>query len=598
MTPRERQTRAAIGRGAPAGRGFATSSYVRARCCNRRNGDRGIICDFSPLFAAQKLLRVADSMSAERAVPSTSLTYEPFYSLREKPFSLSADPRFLYRGSAHKPAFEQLLVGIRRREGLIVLTGRIGTGKTTLCRSVLQHLDRRTFAAFVADPFVSREDLLKTLLVDFGVISVSDLTSGRFAGASRSDLSYLLYEFLDSLAPLQAFAVLIIDEAQNLSLPLLEEIRILSELERREKLLQVVLVGQPELRVNLKLPQMRQVDERVSVRCELKPLDAEGVVGYVSHRLLIAGGAERTVEFTPDALAALHRGSSGVPRLINRICDRALDHAHLVGERHIDTHFVMAALDDLGLDLTEIVQTPSAQPFVTAVPPAVPAGAAAPATVARSEIAFGGELDFGDAPRRAAPRSPSRAKGLPRPRVAARTRWLVSAAASILAASAVVGAAWYAGARAVDAPPAVLPLPERALPATPTSPVLEPPTDPVVLAPPPEEDAGQSSLTEAAPTAAGPARSPRSVAVAGARGSYTILVASFKRPEGAARVVDELTNAGFGARTVEREGGPDGARFLVVMISGYTSAIDVQRDLQQIRALPGGYGDARIVEHE
>src|SRR4026209_1341605 len=148
-----------------------------------------------------------------------SLTYEPFYGLREKAFSLSADPRFLFKSPAHGPAFDNLLTGIRRREGLIVLTGEIGTGKTTLCRSVLQHLDRRTFAAFVADPFVSREELLKTLLVDFGVISISDLTRGRFNGASRSDLSYPLYEFLDSLVSLQAVAVVVIDEAQNLPLP-------------------------------------------------------------------------------------------------------------------------------------------------------------------------------------------------------------------------------------------------------------------------------------------------------------------------------------------------------------------------------------------
>jgi len=218
---------------------------------------------------------------------SAALTYEPFYGLREKPFSLSADPRFLYKSLAHAPAFDALLSGIRRREGLIVLTGEIGTGKTTLCRAVLEALDRRTFAAFVPDPFVSREDLLKTLLVDFGVISIGDLMRGRFNGASRSELSYPLYEFLDSLVPLQAFAVLVIDEAQNLSLPLLEEIRILSELERREKLLQVVLVGQPELRTSLGLPQMRQVDQRVSVCCDLTALDVAGVAGYINHRLLV-----------------------------------------------------------------------------------------------------------------------------------------------------------------------------------------------------------------------------------------------------------------------------------------------------------------------
>src|SRR5918994_4708083 len=255
-----------------------------------------------------------------RVAAPASLMYEPFYGLCEKPFSLSADPRFLYRSPAHGPAFDDLLAGIRRREGLVVLTGEIGTGKTTLCRSVLQHLDRRTFSAFVADPFVSREDLLKTLLVDFGVISIGDLTRGRFNGASRSDLSYPLYEFLDSLVPLQAFAVVVIDEAQNLSLPLLEEIRILSELERREKLLQVVLVGQPELKSNLRLPEMRQVDQRVSVRCELTALDAAGVAGYVGHRLRVAGRGESRVQFTRPALDAIYEGSSGVPWLINRIC--------------------------------------------------------------------------------------------------------------------------------------------------------------------------------------------------------------------------------------------------------------------------------------
>src|SRR6185369_1632826 len=227
-----------------------------------------------------------------------SLTYEPYYGLKEKAFSLSADPRFLFRSPEHAPAFEELLNGIRRREGLITLTGEIGTGKTTLIRSVLQQLDRRTFSAFLPDPFVSREDLLKMLLVDFGVVSVADLKRGTLNGASRPDLSYPLYEFLDSLVPLQAFAVMIVDEAQNLPLPLLEEIRILSDLEGREKLLQVVLVGQPELRANLKLPQMRQVDQRVSVRCELSPLALGDVAGYVRHRLNVAGDGDSRAEFT------------------------------------------------------------------------------------------------------------------------------------------------------------------------------------------------------------------------------------------------------------------------------------------------------------
>ena len=204
------------------------------------------------------------------AASSALLTYEPYYGLREKPFSLSTDPKFLYKSAAHAGTFEDLLLAIRRREGLIVLTGDIGTGKTTLCKAVLERLDRKTFTTFVPDPFVTREDLLKMLLLDFGVMSVDDLKSGRMTGASHPDLSYPLYDFLKSLVPLQAFAVLIIDEAQNLSPALLEEIRILSDLESPEKLLQVVLVGQLELRAKLKLPEMRQLDQRVSARCSLR----------------------------------------------------------------------------------------------------------------------------------------------------------------------------------------------------------------------------------------------------------------------------------------------------------------------------------------
>src|SRR4029079_14335091 len=200
----------------------------------------------------------------------TGRTYEPFYGLKENPFSLTSDSRFFYQSRSHAPAFDDLVNAIRPRESLNVLTGDIGTGKTTLFRAVLESLDRKTFTAFVPDPFASREDLLKILLVDFGVVSVDDVTSGRLRSASRTELSYLLYEFLGTLAPLQAFAVVFIDEAQNLAVPLLEELRILSGADGQ---LQVVLVGQLELRQKLKLPEMRQVDQRISVHCNLAPLD-------------------------------------------------------------------------------------------------------------------------------------------------------------------------------------------------------------------------------------------------------------------------------------------------------------------------------------
>lgn len=283
------------------------------------------------------------------APSSALLTYEPYYGLREKPFSLSTDPKFLYKSSAHTGTFEDLFLAIRRREGLIVLTGDIGTGKTTLCKAVLERLDRKTFTTFVPDPFVTREDLLKMLLLDFGVMSVDDLKSGRMSGASYPDLSYPLYDFLRSLVPLQAFAVLIIDEAQNLSSALLEEIRILSDLEAPEKLLQVVLVGQLELRAKLKLPEMRQLDQRVSARCSLHPLNRDGVAGYISHRLVMAGGADDRVHFGPDAVDAVFRASGGTPRLVNLICDRALHRGHAARKSTIDLEAVTQAVEDLGV---------------------------------------------------------------------------------------------------------------------------------------------------------------------------------------------------------------------------------------------------------
>jgi general secretion pathway protein A len=526
--------------------------------------------------------------SASRPGAFPSLTYEPYYGLSEKPFSLSADPRFLFRSFAHASAFDEIHAGIRRREGLIVLTGEIGTGKTTLCRSVLQHLDRRTFAAFVADPFVSREDLLKTLLLDFGVVSMADLTRGRFDGASRSDLSYPLYEFLDSLVPLQAFAVVIIDEAQNLSLPLLEEIRILSELERREKLLQVVLVGQPELRSNLRLPEMRQVDQRVSVRCELTALDAAGAAGYVQHRLDIAGRGESRVEFTASALEAIHEGSTGVPRLINRICDRALQRAFTARALQIDADFVWTAIGDLGLipvrkpAARETAAAVTAQPWaadaIVRVPAAPPVPVPTPAVSAPAESAAAGLTEFN-----AEEASPSCGVE-PIERPGKRSRWLAGAAATLLAVTAA--GAGYLRAQAGDELDLAALIPARPAHALP---------QPAAL--PPQVDLSSLPVSRTASSVAPTARAASAAAGVPekARAGYSILVASFQNRDRAERLVLELTDAGYGAHAVERTGGPSG-RLFVVQISGYASALDVQRDLQQIRELPGGYSDARVVE--
>jgi len=250
--------------------------------------------------------------------------YESYYGFSEKPFSLTPDPKYLYRSQSHGDAFDLLQYAIRRREGFVVVTGDIGTGKTTLCRAVLEQIDRATFTALVLNPFLSEEDLLKRILQDFGVISRDDTKAGRLAGVSKQELIDALYDFLLGLIPLKASAVLIIDEAQNLPLSVLEQIRILSNLETdKEKLLQIILVGQLELQALLRSSALRQLDQRVSIRYELKPLDRESVGAYVVHRLSIAGGAS-SVSFASRALDRVHKLSGGIPRLINLLCDRSL----------------------------------------------------------------------------------------------------------------------------------------------------------------------------------------------------------------------------------------------------------------------------------
>jgi type II secretory pathway predicted ATPase ExeA len=280
--------------------------------------------------------------------------YESYYGFSEKPFSLTPDPKYLYRSESHANAFDLLQYAIRRREGFVVVTGDIGTGKTTLCRALLEQIDRTTFTALVLNPFLTEEDLLKRILQDFGVISRDEAKAGRLSNVTKQELIETLYDFLLSLIPLKASAVLIIDEAQNLPLAVLEQIRILSNLETdKEKLLQIILVGQLNLQALLRSPEMRQLDQRVSIRYELKPLDADAVSAYVAHRLTIAGG-NASVAFTAKALRQVHRWSAGIPRLINLICDRALLAGYSVRAARITPEMVTHAATSLD------VQSPTA----------------------------------------------------------------------------------------------------------------------------------------------------------------------------------------------------------------------------------------------
>jgi type II secretory pathway predicted ATPase ExeA len=278
--------------------------------------------------------------------------YEDFYGLSEKPFSLTPDPKFFYRSESHANAFDLLKYAIRRREGLVVITGDSGTGKTTLCRAFLDQLDRRTFTALVLNPFVSEEDLLCLILQEFGVVSREDVRRGRLAGVTLQELINTLTDFLRSIQAIGGRAMLIVDEAQNLPLQLLEQIRLLSNLETdKDKLLQIVLVGQLSLKDVLRAPALSHFDQRVSVRYQLRPLTPEETAAYVTHRLAIAGGERSILRFTPKALQRVHRFTNGVPRLINLVCDRALLAAYALRLTRIVPEIVDRAAAVLGLEL-------------------------------------------------------------------------------------------------------------------------------------------------------------------------------------------------------------------------------------------------------
>ncbi len=275
--------------------------------------------------------------------------YEEFYGFVQSPFTLAPDPRFLYLSESHEEALRLLLQSIRRREGFIVLAGDIGTGKTTLCRALLEQLDKSTFTSLILNPFLSVEELLREMLLDFGVVSRDALRSGRIGTASTHELIRALHDFLLTLLPLQGRAVLIIDEAQHLSAPILEQIRVISNLETNEsKLFQIVLVGQLNLLDVLAAANMRQLDQRISLRAMLKPLTRDEVEAYITHRMTIARGTS-TITFEQAAVDAVHTLAGGVPRVINLLCDRSLMLGASSSATVITPALVDAAADGLAL---------------------------------------------------------------------------------------------------------------------------------------------------------------------------------------------------------------------------------------------------------
>lgn len=309
--------------------------------------------------------------------------YENYFQFKEKPFSLTPDPKFLYLSKQYQGALDHMLYGIKQREGFMVISGDVGTGKTTLCRCLLDRLDDDVEVALILNPMLSDMDLLRNIVHDLqiepaqlqqpvGIIqdgSTGDsieieLTPEAMPettpaidwrprnhtwtnSASKKELIDALNGFLLNRHEQGHTTVLIIDEAQNLSLDVMEQIRILSNIEtEKDKLLQIIFVGQLELNEKLKLPTLKQLNQRISIRYEITPLDLDGTKNYIEHRIMIAGAASR-VTFTRSAVREIYSYSKGYPRLINLVCDRALLAAYNQHDETIDRPHVGEAIRSL-----------------------------------------------------------------------------------------------------------------------------------------------------------------------------------------------------------------------------------------------------------
>lgn len=259
--------------------------------------------------------------------------YEDFYSLAERPFSLTPNPRYVFYSARYREAADELHYGIERKDGFMLLTGWPGTGKTTLCRDLLDKLDgEKHRSALIFNPFLTGVEMLQALLTEFRIPFP--------LGASRNDLLNALNGFLLAQLAAGRTCVAVFDEAQHMSTEFLEQIRVLSNLETTdEKLIQIVLVGQPELLFRIRMPGMAQLDQRVSVRSSLTHLNQDETKRYIYHRLNVAGARGR-VEFSQRAIARIYRASQGLPRRINAICDQTLlagyvDQTRALGERQV-----------------------------------------------------------------------------------------------------------------------------------------------------------------------------------------------------------------------------------------------------------------------
>jgi len=271
------------------------------------------------------------------------LLYQTHFGLSQAPFNITPDPSFLYLSTSHREGLAQLSYGIRARKGFVVLTGEVGTGKTTLIHALLNDLNGSAQTALIFSTIVSPADLLRSVCEEFGLVE-----SKRPLGEIH-DYLVSLNEFLLESYRKGENCALIIDESQNLSAEVLESIRLLSNFETsKDKLLQILLVGQPELAGRLNSPELRQLKQRVMLRHHLRVLSQQECCEYVSNRLKVAGGGDRTI-FTPNALESIYSYSGGIPRIVNVLCDNALLTGYALGRKEIDAGIIREVAEDLSI---------------------------------------------------------------------------------------------------------------------------------------------------------------------------------------------------------------------------------------------------------
>ena len=264
--------------------------------------------------------------------------YNEFYGFTEAPFNITPDPRFLFFSDKHREAYNHILFGIRERKGFIQITGEVGAGKTTVCRAILGQLGPTYKTALVLNPCLTSTQLARAVLIELGL---------KPKKLDRVAYLEILNQFLLNQTAEGNDVVLFIDEAQDLGAELLEQVRLLSNLETdQRKLLQIVLIGQPELREKLNDRGLRQLRQRITVRYHLIPLSREETERYIAHRLRVAGAMGRPT-FSPWAVRTIHRYSAGVPRLINAICDKALLYGFVNGTDRMDARAVRQAIREL-----------------------------------------------------------------------------------------------------------------------------------------------------------------------------------------------------------------------------------------------------------